>query len=394
MKKQIILVAFFTLAGGLFAASEASRYEMMDKISKATDLFNDKKYSEALPVISKAIEMGPNGKMLAQCLLIRGLLYVNLRKIDKGVDDFDRGIGIKEIQDSEIQTNFYLSSGSASIMRYDFKKGENNLKTAYERDKKDFRTCCMLGIMEQMRGNYAQSLEYYGKARVLDVQGTAPLFGMGDIQRLTGKYAEAKSTYKQALVLDGKRGEADMGYCEVLYEEGNIDKALKLLSDFPDYYDDVVKLKSKLIMLRALHEKGMDADCARLLTETEEGFGIEMKKNPRNHELYNYLAELYCDLGVKNDKATELAQTSVKLMPCGISYAELGRCYLEKGDLAKAKEYLPRFMEVNPNLPAGYHYLGILYKRLGDKVKAAEALNKGLKINPNNRFLKKELQEL
>jgi type IV pilus assembly protein PilF len=63
---------------------------------------------------------------------------------------------------------------------------------------------------------------------------------------------------------------------------------------------------------------------------------------------------------------------------------QLGEGYLQKGDLAIAKEKLERALKENPHNPRVHSAMGLLYERFGDAKRADEEYRTALRYGPND----------
>lgn len=62
----------------------------------------------------------------------------------------------------------------------------------------------------------------------------------------------------------------------------------------------------------------------------------------------------------------------------------LGANYLQKGDLAMAREKLEKAVKQDPKLPEARTYMGILYERIGEPELAEENYRAAVRLAPNN----------
>ena len=66
------------------------------------------------------------------------------------------------------------------------------------------------------------------------------------------------------------------------------------------------------------------------------------------------------------------------------AYSNIAYAYEEKGDMAKALEYLQKAVNINSDDAVAWYDLGDAYNKQGGKVKALEAFERSYKIAPNN----------
>lgn len=92
-----------------------------------------------------------------------------------------------------------------------------------------------------------------------------------------------------------------------------------------------------------------------------------------------------CYMHLKDyNKALEMLTQSLDLTPQIVTYTELGRLYLMRGDIAKATEIYRRATKHNPEDPELLSTLGLLYLQTGASQKAFECLGGALTFDPSN----------
>jgi Flp pilus assembly protein TadD len=114
--------------------------------------------------------------------------------------------------------------------------------------------------------------------------------------------------------------------------------------------------------------------------------------------LYQNLASLLADRGIKLDEALQLAQKVVKAQPGNAAYTEiLGWVHYKRGELAEAEAALKKSIELygqdaRRSEPLGK--LGLLYEKKGEREAAREAWRESLKLDPHNKEAKAGLERL
>lgn len=93
--------------------------------------------------------------------------------------------------------------------------------------------------------------------------------------------------------------------------------------------------------------------------EAEAALQKSIKNKPDNALLYNSLAWLYADKGIKLDQSIELSQKALSLAPNNAHTLDtLGWAYYKKGDRAQAVQYLSRAAAKDPsNQQIRAHYM-------------------------------------
>jgi len=78
----------------------------------------------------------------------------------------------------------------------------------------------------------------------------------------------------------------------------------------------------------------------------------------------------------------------------GLPYTNLGAAYIEAGNVAEAKKYFEKAIEVMPDYYLPYQNLGRIYLRENDISGAEKSFVKSLSLNPNEPFISQELAKI
>ena len=96
---------------------------------------------------------------------------------------------------------------------------------------------------------------------------------------------------------------------------------------------------------------------------------------------FHSLGALLCDEG-RLDEAIEAFRSAIGLKDTAYARYDLGRTYLEKGDLEKAVIELSRAIELHPSAPEYWHERGLVRQRMGDHDRASADLAEAKRIDP------------
>lgn len=204
---------------------------------------------------------------------------------------------------------------------------------------------------------------------------------------------EAISEMKKAAVLDST----------------NLDyrKALGIMYEETDQYDMAVKEFQNVIRMEpkdpmAHGMLGRVFAKQGLLSMAVMQYNKALQLNPNSHLFNVYLGKALAQQG-RTAEAVEVFKRAIELAPggstakgsriLGKAYADLGKVYLQQGDLRKAMDVLTSAEENNPNDPKTLHYLGLLYLEQKQYKKAYDYISRALKLQPNNAEIMRDLAQ-
>jgi Flp pilus assembly protein TadD len=101
--------------------------------------------------------------------------------------------------------------------------------------------------------------------------------------------------------------------------------------------------------------------------------------NPKNAAALNYLGYTWAEQGVHLDEAESLIRRALEVAPNDGFYIDsLGWVYYQRGDYAKAVEYLEQAAELVNDDPTIIEHLGDAYEKIGRTVDASRAYREAL----------------
>ena len=185
-------------------------------------------------------------------------------------------------------------------------------------------------------------------------------------------------------------------------------KALGLMYDEAGEYDQAVKAYQKAIQVTprdpmAQGMLGRVYSHQGLMSMAVYQYQKALMLNPDSHLFHVYLGKAFSQQG-KAKEAVAAFKRAIELAPGGKTakgsrilakaYADLGRVYLEQGELRKALDVLQSAEKNNPNDPKTLHYLGLLYTESNKLDKAYDYLAKALKLQPNSAEIMRDLTNI
>ncbi len=205
------------------------------------------------------------------------------------------------------------------------------------------------------------------------------------------RYDDAIKEMKKAATLDGTNVEYRKAL-GIMFEENNqLDEAEK---QFKRVIQDNPQDPMAQGMLGRIYSK------RGLLSMAVMQYKKALEANPNSHLFHVYLGKALAGQG-RQEEAVQAFQRAIELAPggdaargsriLGKAYADLGRVYLEQGDLSKAMDVLRSAEENNPNDPTIMHYLGILYADRTNFEKAFHYLSMAMRMDPQNTEIMRDM---
>ena len=110
------------------------------------------------------------------------------------------------------------------------------------------------------------------------------------------------------------------------------------------------------------------------------------EKSPYASRAYNNLGKAYLDMG-EVDKAKVAITRAIVLKPDNYSaYSNLGLVYTDEGLYNRAEDAFKKAIELKPRFASSYYNLGHLYVKMGDLDRALEAFKRSVEIRPRFSF--------
>lgn len=187
------------------------------------------------------------------------------------------------------------------------------------------------------------------KVATMDKAAASRLFsGVGEYYLDRDNYNEAINFFRESLTLDSNNAISQTGLSEGLALSGN---NLLVSNHYP--------------AARPLFEEAL-------------------KYNPKNAPAYYGLAEVLAEMGKEDEAANnyELALKNDKDL--SEIYTPLGALYFQKGDIAKADQYLTKAVAASATDPQAYYYLGLVRYSQNQNDAALAAFKKSASLDSSN----------
>ena len=313
--------------------SITSQTEMQSMFKKAVQLFNEKKYQDAVGIFGKLIEKDSHNARYYSWL---GVTLQKLGCYEKALKEKRKA---QELDPENAEYHYSLGITLHKLGRY-----EEDLKEtqkALELDPENAAYHYSLGVTLNKLGRYEEDLKETQKALELEPENAGYHYSLGATLNKLGRYEEALKEIQKAQELDPGNAEYHYSLGVTLqklgrYEEAleEIQKALELEPENAAYHDSLGV---------TLHEMGRYEEALK-----------EMRKSL---ELDSENAKYHNNLGVTLHK--------------------LGRC-------EEALEEIQKALELEPENAEYHAWLGVTLNKLGRYEEALEEIQKALELEPGN----------
>lgn len=227
--------------------------------------------------------------------------------------------------------NVHLRRGIDSYSKGYFNDAANEFDQVINSDsssKDKAQALTYLGIIEDERGNYSKSIDYYKRALKYDSDSklsASTYRNMAITYRKMKLLSEALDSVNKAIALAPESANNLILRGNIYYEQRKFSEAL-------DSYKDALK---------------QEPSNASALYNTAQ---VYLKKSDEP------LAIEYFKKAVESDRSGKIAY---------LAHSKLGIIFLERGDYPIAEQYLKNAVNMNPNDAADHYNLGIVYLRSG-----------------------------
>ena len=295
----------------------------------------------------------------------------------------------------------------------DIHKAERCYKALIERQIKDPRVFCNLGVIFKERGELVDSVILFRKAIKLKPNFVEYYSNLGLTLVELGRFSEAEKIFRKALSLNHLFDNLYLNLGTVLtnlkkFEEAEIylRKAIKLKPLQEDAFLNLAILLTKLDKLEEaefINKKGININPQRTelylslsdiyrrqekLKNSETSLLKAIELNPLQPKLFLNLSNIKKDLG-KLEEAIAILYQALKLNPnYSSAHLNLGVIFLNLGELSKSKIHTLKAIKINPSFKEAYWNL----YGLSDNIKEAELIiNKCLEID--NKYIDAKLTQ-
>lgn len=231
----------------------------------------------------------------------------------------------------------------------------------------------------------ALTLQEYQKAVALDPYNPSYHEDLGMAYYVSGNRDLAIQELKKASILDSRNVDYFKALGLLSVEEGRLEEAIQFLKRALD------------LAPRDAHAHGLLGRVyaqQKLLNWAVMEFQKALEHDPSNSLMHVYLARSFAELGRADDAITEFrkaialmhqeAEAPENRRVIGRSYQDLGRAYLEAGNLQAAREMLESALLLLPSDVRGMHLMGAVMAAQKSWKRALEHLSDALEREPLN----------
>jgi|GEM_PF-3028052 tetratricopeptide (TPR) repeat protein len=316
--------------------------------------FIQQKYDDAIKAYTKILENDPQN------------ISVNIAVANSyfAQDKYDEALEILDPlrKNPKFDDNLQLHSFLASL----FMK-MNQTAEAEEEYKKvlninpRFRPAYDLGLIYTDQGKSEESIEIYKQALKLNPDLNEMLLYLAVAQQQSNQFKESLDSINKLISMQPQNYYLHFIKYNILVSYGEYDQAQKTLDEIPNVSDELREEYAKIAKL----------------CQTNQFTG-------QKFTLLLNTMKIYQSRGW-NDQAIEIAEQAKDLLPeSNLPLSFIAEIKMLDKDYNKAKEYLNKILENNPNSLLATTKLSRVYSMEGEKEKAIDFLNRAIKIEPNN----------
>lgn len=289
----------------------------------------------------------------------RAEVYMKKGEYSKAAEDIVTAL---EIDDDD--KAFYLLPSMADSAKLVM---EAKLKAKSLKDKRNHNWSYYLGVMNEVVEDYPQAIEHYKKA--LELYPIAfYAYRVYSCYEAMGNYSKALEYIDHAMEMDSTNVDDIQRRAEALFYLGRMDECLQTIDRYveetPGFFGGYAA-------------RGFFKRCNNDLEGAIEDFSMAIALKPEIAYPYTRRGEAYMRQGNEEAaRADYLKVIELDTMPNRESTAMYA--YQALGELDKAKEFMQRLIDEDPDYEGNYYDAACLYARMGDKEKALEFLRQAL----------------
>ena len=310
------------------------------------------RYDEAIKQFDYVVKMHTD---YSSGYSFRAEAYMKKGEYTKAADDIVKALGI----DGDSKA-FYLLQNMADSAKIVMVA---KLKAKGLKDKSTPEWQMYLGIVTEQVKDYPQAIAYYQQAMELHPMAYYA-FRIYSCYEAMGNYSKALEYIDYAIEMDSSDVDDIQRRAEALFYLGRMEECLQTIDRYveetPDFFGGYAT-------------RGFFKRCNNDLEGAIEDFSMAIALKPEIAYLYTKRGEAYMLQGneeaAKGDYLKVIELDTVPNRESTAMYA-----YQALGELDKAKEFMQRLIDEEPDYEGNYYDAACLYARMGDKEKALEYL--------------------
>ena len=326
-------------------------------------------FAEALPVLTKAVQLNPNNREAGMDLALTEI----------GTGNAPAGLARAQKLAQSTPVNNALQLGMAQA--YALAQQPDKAIATYRAllDVPQARRSAALGLARQLMlaGSYKDAQAVLEKVQTHEPHDTEILRMLGSVQATQGHYATAAQTYRKALQQKPVQPELlqlmSMAQARAGDAAGALQTAQKLVDMEPE--------NPKALLLLAMQQEG-----AGKLEQAQSSYEAVLARDSQNLVAGNNLALILLERGQTQraqDLATQLHQRAgndPQLLDT------VGWVYLRSNRIAEGRKILEQVIALPNASPNAWYHYAVLLSEQGEKQKAGEAARKALALSPTFKY--------
>jgi tetratricopeptide (TPR) repeat protein len=340
---------------------------------------NQKNWAGALGAYKKAIEQRPNEPSYQ---LHMALALINSNRKNDAVPFLSKVIELDPQSTDPQSAEAFLQLGAVQIEKRDWPGAQRTLKSYVALRPKDSLGWFNLGVAYDYDGKFNEALDAYGKAREQDDKNPAIRNNVGRIYFKRGKFDEAITELQAALQRDGQSADARHNLAIVYSEQGRQLETQQKPTEAKAKYDAADKeWRLLLASIEPVWAKETDPDRKAQLSALVAGARAGLAENALSQKRYSDAAFEY------NRLLQAAPDNQTARLNLGLSL------YYDK-KLDDAEKVYREIIARDPKNAIAYNNLGAVLEAEGNKAGAIEAYRKALDLNKNYTEASNNLKRL
>ena len=310
------------------------------------------KYDEAIELFDYVVKMASD---YSSGYSFRGEAYMKKGEYAKAADDIVKALDIDE--DTKSFILMVAMADSAKLVM------EAKLKAKSLKEKNVPKWHFYLGMVNEGAEEYAKAVGYYKRALEL-YPAYYYAYRTYACYEALGDYEHALEYIDYSIELDSTEVGDLLSKADLLYYMGRTEECIKTIDKYvdaaPDYFG-------------GYYRRGFYKDNTRDVEGAIEDYSMAIALNPDFAYAYLGRADMYTLQGDKEAARADFYKV-VEIDTVPDTDACAMYAYLELGERGKAKEFMQRVIDENPDDEGVYYDAACLYSRMGEKEKAVNYL--------------------
>jgi tetratricopeptide (TPR) repeat protein len=171
-------------------------------IEQATQLFNEKKYDDALLILEQFLAQNPKAY---QVQLLIGDCYREKGEIDKAIEVYAKAIEDAKADEklgAQVMTKGLAALGDAYLRKGDLDKAQQYFKQSVDADPEDETLAYNVGEIFFSNQKLDEAMVYFTKATEIKPDWATPYYKLGLVSLNKADYAAAKEYFQKFLTLE------------------------------------------------------------------------------------------------------------------------------------------------------------------------------------------------